>query len=585
VIVTPDGQPVLVDFGLAITEESDGHSLTRTGETPGTPAYLAPEIVDGELARPDAQSDVYALGVTLYECLSLRRPFDAPTPLALYRAIGSGVAPELHRVNKSVPRDLAVVVATAMERDRHRRYRSAAALATDLEACVLGRPIAARPVPIPGRIARWARREPRQAVLASALMTSASAVAVFGGNWLASRDEVHAAERVARDIEREDVLLEGYSELQSGAGADAAFSRVLVQDPSNLEALAGRALVRILDGRRDEALAVLANAPRSPGFEALRDGCRRRLITQDTGQLATAAATTLDLFLVGVGLSVEARSSPLSAQASVQRRALAMLNEAVVRTPHARSFLHIQRAFAALDARDERSARSSAGALVALWPDSFQAVCAAGTVLVDIDPASARPLLERALVMNPHAPEPPNELGNASRNLGDLEESEKWLWLALDRAQKAETYNALGLSLVMRGCVDEARLAWSRALSIEPLNQHSWLNLGQSAAQTGDTESALFALERSLELDPMNSQAHGALGVVLFRREDWLRAREQLEMALAIDPARPDFWEQLAWAQIKLRDRPAVLASIEAGLSVAPDDPALLDLREQMSPR
>ena len=66
IIVMPDGQPVLLDFGLAIAEESDGHTLTRTGETAGTPAYLAPENVSGERGRPDVQSDVYALGVTLF---------------------------------------------------------------------------------------------------------------------------------------------------------------------------------------------------------------------------------------------------------------------------------------------------------------------------------------------------------------------------------------------------------------------------------------------------------------------------------------------------------------------------------------
>ena len=143
IIVGSDGAPVLLDFGLAIATESSTHTLTRTGETAGTPAYLAPENVSGELAHPDAQGDVYALGVTLYECLALRKPFDAPTRVALYRAILAGTPADVRTLNRAVPRDLAVIVATAMERDRGRRYRSAGALADDLEACVAGRPIAA----------------------------------------------------------------------------------------------------------------------------------------------------------------------------------------------------------------------------------------------------------------------------------------------------------------------------------------------------------------------------------------------------------------------------------------------------------
>ncbi len=180
IIVAPDGSPVLLDFGLAIAEVSDGRSLTSTGEAPGTPAYLTTESVSGELPRPDVQSDVYALGVTLYECLALRRPFDAPTPAALYHAILTGAPAGVRVLNTSVSRDLAVVTATAMERDRGRRYRSASALADDLEACVAGRPIAARPVPLYGRVLRWARREPRLALAIAAAIV----IAIGGLAWV-----------------------------------------------------------------------------------------------------------------------------------------------------------------------------------------------------------------------------------------------------------------------------------------------------------------------------------------------------------------------------------------------------------------
>jgi formylglycine-generating enzyme required for sulfatase activity len=195
IMVAPDGTPVLLDFGLAIAETQDGRSLTRTGHTAGTPAYLPPETVGGEVARPDAQGDVYSLGVAMYECLALRRPFEAPTHAALYRAILSAAPADLRRSNRAVPRDLAVVVATAMERDRARRYRSAAALADDLEACVAGRPIAARPVPPLGRALRWVRREPRLA-----LATAAAILIAIGG--LAWVSIVQSAD--ARDIARKN---------------------------------------------------------------------------------------------------------------------------------------------------------------------------------------------------------------------------------------------------------------------------------------------------------------------------------------------------------------------------------------------
>ncbi|HEV8111731.1 MAG TPA: bifunctional serine/threonine-protein kinase/formylglycine-generating enzyme family protein [Planctomycetota bacterium] len=219
VIVQPDGTPVLLDFGLAIEEDSDGRSLTRTGEAPGTPAYLAPETVAGEIARPDAQSDVYALGVTLYECLASKRPYDAPTRAALYREILAGAPPALRSSNSSVPRDLAVVAATAMERDRARRYRSADAFADDLEACAAGRPIAARPVPLYGRMLRWARREPRLALAIAAAIV----IAIAGFTWVSmAKSDAEANGRIATQ-RADDVLslsaIQDLKELEDRADA------------------------------------------------------------------------------------------------------------------------------------------------------------------------------------------------------------------------------------------------------------------------------------------------------------------------------------------------------------------------------
>jgi len=247
VIVQPDGSPVLLDFGLAIEEESDGHSLTRTGEAPGTPAYLSPETVAGELARPDAQSDVYALGVLLYECLALRRPYDAPTPAALYRAILDGVAPNLRALNPSVPRDLAVVAATAMERDRSRRYRSALALAEDLEACAAGRPIAARPVPIHGRLMRWARREPRLAAAVAGAIGIAAAAFLWVSAAKAKAEEnerlatqraddvlsLSAIQELKELVEEADSLWPAYPDLLEAYDEWIAKAKVLVEGREN----------------------------------------------------------------------------------------------------------------------------------------------------------------------------------------------------------------------------------------------------------------------------------------------------------------------------------------------------------------
>jgi tetratricopeptide (TPR) repeat protein len=161
-----DGQPVLLDFGLAVASESDGPLLTRSGDVFGTPAYLPPERLLGHARGDDRRCDIWALGVSLYEACTLQRPFAAPTLDALYRAILSDEAQPVHRIVRSLPRDLSAVVATCLEKSPERRYQSAVDLAADLRALRLGEPIRVRPPSPWRRLLRWHRRH---AALATAL--------------------------------------------------------------------------------------------------------------------------------------------------------------------------------------------------------------------------------------------------------------------------------------------------------------------------------------------------------------------------------------------------------------------------------
>jgi eukaryotic-like serine/threonine-protein kinase len=159
---TPTGAPVLLDFGLARDLEATAMALTQSGELFGTLPYMAPEVLAGRAA--DHRADVYALAVTMYEVLAGRRPFVGATQAALRQAIENGDPTALDRTVPSIGRDLAVVVATAMEREPARRYASAAAFAADLRAVRAGEPIAAV---LPGRWVRLRRLVARHPALAS----------------------------------------------------------------------------------------------------------------------------------------------------------------------------------------------------------------------------------------------------------------------------------------------------------------------------------------------------------------------------------------------------------------------------------
>ena len=142
VVICDDGAPVLLDFGLARVQDHALGTLTRSGDVFGTPAYMAPEQIAGHAA--DRRADVWALGVLLHECLTLVRPFAAPTREALYAAILTRPAPDPRERNPQVGADLALVVETALEKDLSRRYASALELADELRRVRRGEPVRAR---------------------------------------------------------------------------------------------------------------------------------------------------------------------------------------------------------------------------------------------------------------------------------------------------------------------------------------------------------------------------------------------------------------------------------------------------------
>lgn len=178
-MVTTDGEPIVLDFGLARAEAPDTDALTATGDELGTPAYMSPEQISPAGRRLDRRSDLYSLAVTMYEVLAGRHPFAAPTREGLYRGILAGNAPLLSRHNKHVPMDLCIAIATAMDVERDRRYETAAAFADDLARVLAHEPILARrPSPL-WRAVRWIRREPVVATLLAALLVGISATTFF----------------------------------------------------------------------------------------------------------------------------------------------------------------------------------------------------------------------------------------------------------------------------------------------------------------------------------------------------------------------------------------------------------------------
>jgi WD40 repeat protein/serine/threonine protein kinase len=159
ILIDDAGTAWVADFGLA--KLTDGDDLSASHDVVGTLRYMAPERFDG---WSDPRSDVYGLGVTLYELLTLRPAFGALDQPRLIQQVVHGSPPRPRHINRQVPRDLETICVKAMAREPIERYATAAALAEDLGRFLGDRTILARRSTPRERLWRWCRRNPSLAV-------------------------------------------------------------------------------------------------------------------------------------------------------------------------------------------------------------------------------------------------------------------------------------------------------------------------------------------------------------------------------------------------------------------------------------
>jgi serine/threonine protein kinase len=205
ILLNAAGQPCVSDFGLAKWVDGSGETLTASNQFLGTAAYMSPEQVSTSDTKLDGRADIWSLGVMLYELLGGRRPFVAESSIKLLPKILTEDPPSLHKLNPKIDKGLETIALKCLEKDPARRYKTAAELAADLGRWQRGESLQARPLSLPGKMARSIRKRPGLWAGSVAVVVVALAAALVPWSALGDPDpQVIIAREKARKARLEE---------------------------------------------------------------------------------------------------------------------------------------------------------------------------------------------------------------------------------------------------------------------------------------------------------------------------------------------------------------------------------------------
>jgi serine/threonine protein kinase/tetratricopeptide (TPR) repeat protein len=529
-ILGSDGVLRLMDFGLArVAAES---LATQSGQILGTPAYMSPEQLGGAATTLDGRTDVYSLGATLYEVLTLREPFPGERLPEVVASIRSRDPVPVRRIDPRVPRDLETIVQKAMEKEPERRYATAAQMAHDLRLFAEGGAIRARRIGLLGKAWRLARRRPLVTSLAAAVLVLSTTGVVLAS--LAGR------EAAARRTAEYDALLLGAQEVASqgldwgGRGivvsevnlrtAASLLGRAVDLDPDRPEAYFARAVCCL---QRPEGRLADLDAARERGlFEKTYRRARGMVLRMGDRALEAAEEDRRAALLPDSGRPEDAYFLGRACSVLGERQEAVRLLTAAIQgstSSFVRAEARLSRAIDRVEDGDLEGAIEDFSAVSERGPGIRVQVASLWAQLGRKDRAGAE--FEDVLARARDADSPKGWVSLCSL-LGALRETAWWDSASAEAARRfpdvPEVLRARAACLGRRGDNDERAALLEQAIRRAPDDASLHRARGEALLDANRAEDALEALDRALRLDPEDlvAAAARARALVALNRAD-----------------------------------------------------------------
>ncbi len=526
-LIRDDGRIMISDFGLARSHDEDSITVTRT--LIGTCRYLSPEQIDSSRGPADALVDVYALGATLYEMLTLHPIFSGRDDKQIFHNVLSNDPIPPHRHNPSIPRELETICLKAIEKNRNSRYASAAQLADDLRRWLLDLPIQARRQSPTQRALRAIRRR-RIPITMGVIIAALSAISL--GLTVA----IDGIRTQGRESESRAMLQEAMLSEQ-----EASTSFRLEQYEPALRSI-------------NHALALAPNRSSSVHLKArllLRNTRRAEAVDLLHQYLEVNQDDLVAHFLAGYGLHYHFGHPPnFPAPAEHETHAEHDDNAKSLRTKWAKLLDHIHTVEAlAIDSPEAICLRSC------IEP-SHEIAIESLTTAIEMAPEFTEAIVERAV------------------RKGFLEDWESAL-TDLNRAIKLKhggdrVYGLQSISLYHLDRYAESESALTRAIELNPGQIDWWYNRAVVRVFQNKHAEAIKDSTRAIEIDPQYEFAY----VTRARGKDGLGdfegALNDYNLAESIDPSNPDIFSERCQMHIKLGNVPEALADANTLIGMSP---------------